>query len=162
MQVQDFDIIAKEQFHFLESEFNFRLSKSENEEWGYQLLYLNDSTGVKITYEYREAYIFIMLYKLKDGCLVENPRNIEENTSLNGFALDDVIILRNPEDIIKPTYEYDEDSEFFQEDDGLSRYTAAFAEYLKKHGADMLDGDFNLFPELDKVVKSRAMKYKQL
>ena len=84
MADKDFDFLAKQQFSFLESEYNFRLSRCDKEDWGYELIYMSDSTGVKITYEYREAYIFIMLYKLIDGDLKENPRNINDNTILYG------------------------------------------------------------------------------
>ena len=43
---KDFDIIAQEQFKFLESVYSFKLSKCEKENFGYELLYLNDTTGV--------------------------------------------------------------------------------------------------------------------
>ena len=160
MATKDFDIISKEQFSFLESEYNFRLSKCEKEDWGYELIYLNDTTGVKITYEYREAYIFIMLYKLIEGDLKENPRNIENNTVLYGYGLDDMIMLRNPDDLIKPTYEYDEQSKYFKENDELFLYVAAFSDNLKTYAKDVLSGDFEIFPELDKVVKERVRSYK--
>lgn len=160
MATKDFDIIAKEQFSFLESEYNFRLSKCEKEDWGYELIYLNNTTGVKITYEYREAYIFIMLYKLIDGNLKENPRNIEDSTILYGYSLDDMIILRNPDDLIKPTYEYDEQSKYFKENDGLSLYADAFSDNLKTYAKDVLNGDFTVFPDLDRIVKERVKKYR--
>jgi len=39
MANKDFDVIAKEQFKFLESDFGFQLSKSEKKDWGYELIY---------------------------------------------------------------------------------------------------------------------------
>ena len=160
MADKDFNIIAKEQFSFLESEYNFRLSKCDKEDWGYELIYMSDTTGVKITYEYREAYIFIILYQLIDGDIQENPRNIQDNTILYGYGLDDIIGLHNPEDLVKPAYEYGEQSEYYDKDKGLSLFTSAFTNNLKTYGKDVLDGNFEIFPELDKIVKERVRSYK--
>jgi hypothetical protein len=160
MDAKDFDIIAQEQFKFLVSEYDFRLSKCEKEDWGYELIYLNDTTGVKITYEYREAYVFITLYQLEDGELRENPRNIEDNTTLYGYGLDDLIGVRNPQALIKPAFEYGEQSEYYDKEKGLLLYVSAFAENLKTYAKDILGGDFTVFPELDKIVKDRVKKHR--
>lgn len=160
MASKNFDVIAKEQFKFLESDFGFQLSKSEKEDWGYELIYLSKTTGVKITYEFREAYIFIMLYKLVDGILVENPRSIQENTVLYGYGLDDLIGLRNPQALIKPAYQYGEESEYYDKKKGLTLYVTAFSNNLKEYTPDVLAGDFKIFGEAQKVVKERIKKYK--
>ncbi|MBI3143582.1 MAG: hypothetical protein HYZ16_12215 [Bacteroidetes bacterium] len=159
MAAKDFDIIAQEQFKFLESEYSFRLSKCEKEDWGYELIYLNDTTGVKITYEYREAYVFIMLYQLIDGELRENPRSIDNNTILHGYGLDDLISLRNPQALIKPAYNYGEQSKYYDEKNGLLLYVSEFAGNLKRYAKDVLKGDFTIFHELDKIVKERVKKF---
>jgi len=161
MSIKDFNIIAQEQFKFLESEYGFRLLKCEKEDWGYELIYLNNKTGVKITYEYREAYIFIMLYQLEDGKIVENPKSIDGNATLYGYAMEDLINLRNPDALIKPAYEYGEQSEYYDKENGLSLYVSAFASNLKKYAKDVLDGNFTIFPELEKIVKDRVKKYSQ-
>lgn len=161
MAAKDFDIIAQEQFKFLLSKYDFRLSKCEKEDWGYELIYLNDTTGVKITYEYREAYVFIMLYQLIEGELQDNPRSIEGDTILLGYGLDDLISVRNPQALIKPAYEYGELSEYYDKEKGLSLYVTAFANNLKTSAKDILSGDFTVFPDLDKIVKDRIKKYNQ-
>lgn len=160
MASKDFDVIAKEQFKFLESDFGFRLSKSEKEDWGYELIYLNKTTGVKITYEFREAYIFIMLYKLVDGSLLENPGRIQENTILYGYGLDDIISLRNPQALIKPAYQHGEGSEYYNKKKGLKLYVTAFANNLEEYASDVLSGDFKIFNEAHRIVRERVNKYK--
>lgn len=159
MKNRSFDIIAKEQFSFLESEYNFRLSICNREDWGYNLIYMNDTTGVKITYEYREAYIFIMLYRLVDGSLQENPRSIEDNTILYGYGLDDIISMSNPKDLIMPAYEYGEQSKYYDKEKGLHLYTSAFSNNLKVYGKSVLNGNFEIFPRLDEIVKERVRNY---
>ncbi|WP_149272941.1 hypothetical protein [Pareuzebyella sediminis] len=160
MSAKDFDIIAQNEFKFLESEYNFTLSKCKKEDWGYELIYLNNTTGVKIAYEYRAAYIFIMLYQLVNGELHENPRNIEDGTIMYGYGLDDLIILCNPESLVKPAYEYGEQSDYYNEENGMRLYVNAFANNLKIFAKDILNGDFEIFADLDKIVKERAKKYR--
>lgn len=160
MARKDFDNIVQEQFKFLKSEYGFRLLKCEKKDWGYELIYLNNTTGVKVTYEYQAAYIFIMLYQLENGELRENPRNIDDSTTLYGYGLDDLVGLRNSHALIKPAYEYGEQSKYYDKDNGLSLYVAAFANNLKTYGKDILSGDFTIFPELNKIVKGRIKGYK--
>lgn len=160
MANRDFDIVAKEQFSFLQSEFGFNLLRCNKEDWGYELLYTNNTTGVKITYEYQAAYIFIMVYRLIDGEFCENPRNINKDTILNGYGLDDIISVQNTEALIKPAYEYGEKSEYYNENKGLTLYTSAFAKNLKIFGGNVLQGDFAIFSDADKIVKKRIRDYK--
>jgi hypothetical protein len=159
MASKDFDVIAKEQFKFLESDFGFQLSKNDKEDWGYELIFLNTTTGVRITYEFREAYIFIMLYKLVDGSLMENPRSIQENTLLHGHGLDDIVSIRNPQALIKPAYQYGKESEYYDKKKGLTLYVTAFANNLKEYALDVLGGDFKIFDEANRVVKERIKRY---
>lgn len=159
MAALDFDIIVQEQFKFLVFQYDFRLCKCRKEDWGYELIYLSNTTGVKITYEYRNAYIFIMLYKLQNGEFRENPRNIEVSTILHGYSLDDLISIRNPQALIRPAYEYGEQSRYYENPNGMALYIAEFAENLKNYAKDILKGNFTIFPELDKLVKERIKKF---
>ena len=157
--MKNFDVVAKKEFKFLVLNYNFKLIKCYKEDWGYVLIYLNNDVGVKITYEYREAYIFIMLYKLIAGKLVENPLSIRTDSTLYGYGLDDIVNLRNPSDLIKPANQYDSNSIFHKMNEGLTSYVAVFANNLRKYANDVLLGDFKIFKELDKVVKDRVKKY---
>lgn len=160
MANKNFDQIAKEQFEFLELDFGFKLTKYQKKDWGYELIYLNKTTGVKITYEFQEAYIFIMLYQLISGNLIENPRNIKEDTILHGYGLDDIIIHRNPSALIQPAYQYGEQSEYYDKEKGLMLYVSAFANNLKEYASDVLAGDFKIFNKVDRAVKQRADRHK--
>jgi hypothetical protein len=159
MKEESFDIIAKRQFKFLESDYNFKLIECRAEDWGYELKYLNSKTGIKITYEFREAYIFIMLYQLLEGKLIENTRNINYNTILFGYSLEDIINIRNPSVLIKPAYKYGDKSQFYNKEKGLKLYVSAFASNLKNYAKDVLSGNFEVFKELNKIVKERFKRY---
>ena len=158
MQTESFEQIVKNEFGFLESDFGFTLSESKKEGWGYKMIYRNNTTGVKIIHEYRESYIFILLYQLVNGKLIEDPRDIKEDTVLHSYGLDDIVNLRDPSALINPTYDYPDDSKFHDKEKGMSTYVSAFARNLKTYAEDVLSGDFTIFPELDKIVKERAKK----
>lgn len=153
----------EKQFRFLQEEYGFTLEKKLSEEWGSQIEYINKTTnvGVRILYEIREGYIFILLCRLVDGKIVENKRNLNDSTVLNNFSLDDIISLKNPSDIIKAGYEYPDNHEYHDKRDGLKYYTRDFSINLRKHAKDILEGSFVLFPKLDEIVRNRAKKYGQ-
>lgn len=151
-----FDNIVKEEFDFLVAEFRFRLKKCEEITGGFDILFLSDKCGVRIVYEFREAYIFIMLHKLQNGKFIDNPRPITAESVITGFSLDDILSIRAPGAIVKPAYEYGSDSEFYDKERGLTTYVARFARNLKEHASDVLMGDFKIFDALEPIVKKRA------
>lgn len=153
----------KQQFRFLKKKYGFTLSKESQEDWGVQMDYVNKGigVGVKIAYEIREGYIFILLCRLVEGRIVDDPRNINEKTILNNFSLDDLISLKEPSDNINAAYEYPDDHKYHDEDDGLRLYARDFAANLEKHANDILNGDFGIWPQLDKIVRDRAREYGQ-
>lgn len=150
------DTVAKEQFAFLESQYGYRLVECDKQNWGCKLIYLSEETGVEIVCEHREAYVFVTLYKLVEGTLQNNSRNIDSNTVLHGYSLDDLVSIRSPQNSMKPTYRYGEQSIYFKKDVGFGQYVAAFAENLRRYATDVLCGNFEIFLELDNVVKERA------
>lgn len=155
MQKTDVEKYIEGEFQFLENEYEFERIHSKKIDGGFEFLYLNKTTAVCITYEFREGYLFILLYRLLDGELKRNPIRITAETELTGFGLDDIISLHNPEAIVKPVYTYGEKSEYYTEKDGLRRYFKLFADNLKKYGADILSGKFDDFSGAEKIVKAR-------
>ena len=154
----DFDQVVKEEFEYLIKEYGFSLVKCRDVAGGYEILFTNKTTGVLIEYEFREAYLFVTVYRLVNAVFVVDPGIIEPDTVLNGFSLDDILAVRNPDTIIKPAYEYGADSEFYNPETGLRLYVHKFAENLKHNASDTLRGDFQLFGKLDKIVKERASR----
>lgn len=158
MAERDFDIIAQEQFKFLELQFGFRLRESIKQPWGYELTFTNATTGIKLSYVFQEAYIFIMLYRLVHGVILENPRIIQDNTNLTGYGLDDILLIRNPEALIKPAYQYGDSSKYYNPENGLTLYVSEFAKNLKEYAQDVLCGDFSIFKTIEPIVKARAKR----
>jgi hypothetical protein len=160
MKNKPFEDIVKEHFRYLQEDYGFRLTKSKKEDSGYVLVYLSSTTGVKITYEFREAYVFIMLYRLIDGHMVEDTGTIHEDSILHSFSLDDIILLRDPSALMKTTYEYGVETDVSDETKWFEQYVSDFAFKLKHFAYDVLLGNFEIFKDLDKIVKERAKRYK--
>lgn len=162
MATKSFDEILINEFDFLVQEFNFYLESIKKEKWGYELVYLNQTTGVIITYEFQEAYVFIVLYRLINGRIIKNLRSIEPETKLNGFSLDDIISFHNPQALIRPTYEYDSTSKYHNSLLGLKSYVSDFASNLKEYAFEILNGNFRIFDLIDGIVKERFLQYHNL
>ncbi|WP_004470873.1 hypothetical protein [Leptospira santarosai] len=156
MKKTSFDVLIKKYFKFLELDYKFHFVKSKKESWGYEILYLNKTTGVKIIYEYREAYIFIFLYKLVNGELIEDPGEIIQSTLLRNFGLDDIINIKNSSALLKATYEYPENSKYHNKENGWEEYISDFGKNLKNYASDVLTGNFEIFEKIDPIVKKRA------
>jgi hypothetical protein len=160
MKKKTLSVTFEEVFDFLKKDFNFYTISSKDEDWGYSYEGKNKTTGIKITYEFTEAYINIMLYKLVDNEIVENTVSaIKGNKQINGFSLDLFVQVRNPDSIIKPAYEYGVNSEYYLPDVGLKNYAMLYANNLKQHATDVLNGDFSMFPQIEKIVKNKYKDY---
>lgn len=160
MTKPELNALVRDVFAFLENDYGFHIAK-KRADVSDGILYLNDTTGVKIIFSNREAYLFIYLYKLVDGELVENPSNIYQASLLHGYGLDDIIVLRDSYRLIKPTYMYSKDSRFFNKDNGLRLYLQEFANNLRNCADDVLRGNFEIFPKVETVVKERAERFRQ-
>lgn len=151
MKKEPIEIILRKQFKFLESDYGFSLSSSggSKELAYYNLIYLNHTTGVDITFELRESYISIMLYKLVNGKLIENPYEITKKTIFHGISLDSVVFCRNPKAVMKAYYNYD----YSDKKEGIPLYVAAYANNLKEYASDILSGDFRIFAKAAKIER---------
>lgn len=148
--------LVKEEFNFLVSDFGFLVVEDEVKTGGCSWLFLNATTGVHISYEFKEAYFHLFLHKLSEGRFVENPSAIRSKSKITGFSLDDILDLRNPEARLLPAYQYGAEAEFYTRENGFQLYISRFAENLRRYGSDILRGDFSLFEKLEPVVKYRA------
>ena len=152
---KDFKTILKDQFNYLITDFDFKLGSFNKIDGGFCADFLNNSCGVRIKYEFREAYVYITLHKIFHGRLAENIKPIIDESCLNAVALDDVIFLKNPEAIIKAAFAYGADSEFYDKERGLELYVARFADNLRNYAADVLNGNFEIFSSIYPIIKKR-------
>lgn len=152
---KNFDSIVKEQFQYLITEFRFRLEWCKKTDWGFDILYISNVCGVHIVYEFREAFLYITLHKLQNGKFVDNPRPIKSESIMTGYSLDDILLKKAPNTVIKPAYSYGANSQFYDKENGMALYVAKFAQNLRDYAADVLSGNFEIFKTLEPIVKKR-------
>ncbi len=138
------------EFRYLETDFGFKVISIVDHYYGIGVDYISSTAGVRVRYEPRERYIFIKLSRLIDGKM---PKYDHENA----FGLNNVLILRSPKSVIEPKPL----KEAFTKTD-LNIMLKCYAEAVRLYAADILMGDFSIFPELEKIVKERAEKYNKV
>lgn len=149
----DFSECVKTHFHFLETKYDCKLQSSNTEDWGGEVVYLNQTTGIKLLYEFSSAFIFVFIYRLVNGKMVDNPRPVTEDSIIYCFDFNDAL----PEsEKMKPAYEYDVSSDYFDDVNGISNYTRDFASRLETYGDDVLSGDFSILSKMERIIKERA------
>ena len=168
-----FFALCDRHFQFLLEEFGCRIvSRKDNSwRWGYEITYKNSTTAVKIRYEPTYRHVFILLCQLVNGKIPDYPVFIKSKTKLNQFYLDDLLVIRSPDAKIlhrKPFGNINFDDldakqiieavaaapPFTKRD--LGHMVKTYAAALRRHGADVLRGDFTVFAKLEKIVRKRA------
>ncbi len=154
----EFDVfteISKETFKFLKNEYGFYELIEERESYGVYLTYKNNTTAVRISYEPMEGGVFVLLARLVNGEIPKDPIFIKPDTELNSFYLDDLVKLRKPDILVesKPQIESSQEE--------VRQYLIIVSDQLRECAGDVLSGKFNVFRELDRVVKDRQKELNQ-
>lgn len=143
--------IMLNKFQFLIDEYDCKLIEQVDDSLFYQLTYKNSTTGVIVTYDAREQYIDIDLYRLVNGQIIKNLMHaLKGNETINGFSLDYIVkkkTLRDTTQILS-IHEYGKDADFTSPE-GFSKYLDLFTTNLKKYAGHILKGDFTDFKHLD-------------
>ena len=161
--------LCSKYFQFLINEFGCGIVGKKSDNFKDELVYQNATTAIKISYEPRESYVFILLCQLINGEIPDYPVFINRKTKLNQFYLDDLLVLRSPNTRIrkkpfgdaipddldaKQLIEACAADPFTKRD--LEHMVKTYAAGLREHGADILRGDFTIFSTLEKIVRKRA------
>lgn len=141
---------VRELFRFLETDYEFKLISCDKDPEN-KLVYTNKTTGIKIVYEH-SCMVYVIIYKLVNSKMVENPRPLKPDTPITCF---DFNYLLAEKDRMKPPYEYGEDSIYYDEEFGLFNYVKEFADRLRIYGKDVLLGDFSMLPKIEEIIKSK-------
>ena len=141
--------LIRKSFSFLVDDFGCKERSSKLDNWGVQTTFCNSTTGVRVSYEPREGGYFVLLMRLVNGEVPEHPIDIDDDTVINRYYLEDLLSIREVDHIKKQfqritTKQRDEDT------------INELANCLKITAEDVLRGDFSVFYELEKIVKDRA------
>jgi hypothetical protein len=130
--------LCREKFQFLVDEFGFRRMAATRSGTGI-VIYANSTTGVEISYDRRDGYIQVMLMRLVAG------KPPAYGDFRNGQPLWTAVRLRAPALIgaverIAVLTEAE-----------IEAMLTANAVAVRDYAADILRGDFTVFPELERV-----------
>lgn len=151
----DFTEIAQEEFDFLEREFGYEVVEAKEKSGGGEVRYINRDAGVgvKLVYEFASAFVFVFIYRLVDGEFYDNSLPIGNDTDIHCFDFNDYL---EGERKMKPAYEYGENSDYYDTQNGLRNFTKEFAERLRIEGKVILNGDLSVLPAMASIIKRRA------
>ena len=139
----------KTKFAFLERDFGFELQARRLDRWSRRwvpsLVCKNATTGVFIEYDVRDSYLKVVIFELQNGDIPNREGYILCD---KGYALNHVVLLKNPEDAVG--------SSDFEGEDWLDAYFSKVAENLKTHASDLLSGNFEKGPEINAMGRSLA------
>jgi hypothetical protein len=139
--------VCLDKFSYLEREYSFKVAKKKGVD-NIEIVYQNGTTGVQILFDRRENQIYVMIYQLENGKLIENPIFLSYDTRVYGYDLDDILSQRIP------GYS---GTKMRSDCNGVLCVLENYAKMLRLHAADLLLGDFQLFPRLEKIVKNRKL-----
>ena len=138
-------------FSFLIKENDMTLITNRINSNGIKQIYKGKKTGVTILFEFREAYVNVLLHRLTNHEINADVHPANRQIPLNNIGLDYIVKYRNESDLTKPLY--DPTSEYYGKDDAFKIMIAKLADNLRKYGAEILTGNFNTFSEVDGYVK---------
>lgn len=142
---------CKREYEFLEKVFGLKITKTDIRDVGAEIIFKNDTTGVRIWWEYREFFVFVYVCQLVEGDLILPSGEIGPNTKLHCYDLEDFVALRSPESII-PAHQPDT----LLSIETLKSIIRKQAINMENCAKDALSGDFSIFERLDEIVKARA------
>jgi len=143
--------LSKEKFNYLIAEYNFSLVSTRKDGGLYEIVFQNKTTAVIVNWERHENWIYIELYRLVNGMLVTNPIIISDQTELNGYHLDDLLSIRCPDFSL---------TKFPVDDKDIVAILKNYSAMLHQYATDVLNGDFTIFGDLEKIVKGRIASSK--
>lgn len=143
MNNKDFINAINKKFKYLEVDYLLTSIKVDALNNRLDVYFYNNKSFVRISYSEYEDDIYVLIGRMIDNNIPEYPVSISSDTVLNMFDFQDVLS-------IKKTLSSDAPKKL-----STMKYLDKLAGELNEYGSDILKGDFKIFVELDKIVKSR-------
>jgi hypothetical protein len=135
-------------FASLATQFRMRIESADASPPVFRQIYLNTTTGMEVVVDWAEFRPFVWLYRLEEGRL---PAQQEARVGepLTCIDVDDVLYLRScPK---HPAGKMLSRADL----EALAPLLAEYADAVRRHCADVLEGDFAIFETLRPVVEAR-------
>lgn len=153
MPSKKWEALVDPHFAFLRTDFQSVITEHSDEHWWYsRIVYQNATTAVEIVYSVEFECVEVLLVRLVDGKRPPYPVFISEQPLLHHFMLDSLLELRAPQSVraIKLHVSLDPAEVDVQ--------LSSWAEALRQHGTDVLQGDFSVFDVLEANIREHARR----
>lgn len=151
MDIQNIANTLKQAFNFLQEEYDFKVVSSDIDKEFCIIKMQNITTGIALHYERRESNIFVYLYRLIDGKMVEDSIPVSSSTPLNSIELQYIVQLKEGKNYVNKLQK--------QYSKSLNDLIQDAAADLNKYAVDVLMGDFAIFSEVDSIAKKRRLEW---
>ena len=140
-------------------EYGLRLT-DKDAGWGgydfYTITFQNETTAVRVYFEWRDYYLEVMVCRLVDGKLGMFHETLPPDVPETCFHTQDVLSIRAPGYDLKALNMPEERGDAEATIREVGKRLALYADALRAHAGDILRGDFGLFPRLNLIAKRRA------
>lgn len=125
----------------------------------YTIIFQNETSALRVYFEWRDVYLSLQICRLVNGEVQEGlqPFNLEWTS----FAVEDLLTVRAPDYDQAPLLVSRSSEDFKGETailEEVRRELKIYAAALSAYGRDILEGDFTIFPQLDKLAKQKVKK----
>ncbi len=136
----------------LAAEFGLKVTQRSASRGYAEVSYANDTTGLNVAVDWFEFRPFVHVHQRRSGDTATALAGYEG--SMLSFDADDLLQLReaSPSPVGKMISTRD--------DVAAGRLLAQYADALCRYAADVMRGDFTVFPELERRVEARAATMK--
>lgn len=135
--------IISDEFSFLINEFGFKIVSKNEDNGEVSVVFMKGNLGIEISFSFEASFLFIMVHRAKNDQLLKNEYPISSVNQLYEYDFNDYISIIDANLCLKPSYEYPDNSKYFDETNGYKNYISDFAKRLKKYGGNILNGDFD-------------------
>jgi hypothetical protein len=147
-QIQE---ILTKSFQFLIDDYNLFLVVNKKRDWGFKLVYKGTKVAISIIFEFRDAYVNIILHRLVNNEIQNDMYPSKPDIALNNIGLDYIVKFKNPSELTKPLY--DTLSDYYGKDNAFEIMVSRLSANLRKYASEVLKGNFDAFDEVNGFVK---------
>lgn len=141
-----FEASCQRGFSFL-ANYGFALVDCIKDNYGCCITYKNNSAAITIQLE--DAGVLINFFKLVNGDIPVYPVFFDPKEEFLVFDFNDLLIVRTGAKV-------EQDPKLMYNEEYMKGKITEFAELLRRHGDDVLSGDFGILPKIKERVVRRV------
>ena len=135
----------------LATQFGLRLLRRDETRNYAEVVYGNASTGLKAAIDWTELRPFLTIYELENGEIAQEVPAVSTGAVRSkAFDVDDLLLVRPVTN--SPVGQMLSGGD----DQAVTRLLERYASALSSQASDVMSGNFEIFQQLDDIVRARA------